>query len=203
MNKIKIAIVDDHKMFTDGLRSVFMESNIYEILFVANNAQEALIALSKNDLPDLIISDISMPEMNGFEFIKIVKETYSEIKVLVISMFDTFYSNDQIDGYLLKDASTETIFEAIQSIVINNKKYFSPEVKIVKIDTENQKNILTSREKEIIQLIAQEYTSDEIAEKLFLSKLTVETHRKNILIKLQVKNVAGLIKKAIIMGIVK
>ena len=203
MNKIKIAIVDDHKMFTDGLRSVFMESNIYEILFVANNAQEALIALSKNDLPDLIISDISMPEMNGFEFIKIVKETYSEIKVLVISMFDTFYSNDQIDGYLLKDASTETIFEAIQSIVINNKKYFSPEVKIVTINSEYQKNILTNREKEIIQLIAQEYTSDEISEKLFLSKLTVETHRKNILIKLQVKNVAGLIKKAIIMGIVK
>lgn len=198
---ITIGLVDDHQMFLDGMVSVFSTQSSFSILFVENNAKSALEKI-KHCKPDIIISDISMPDINGIEFIKLVKENYPDIKVLVLSMFDNLQTTENMDGYLLKETDKEELIKAINTIVLENGKYF----KTTKNETDTfefKHSILSPREKEIIQLIAQEYTTDEIAEKLFISKGTIETHRKNIFFKLQVKNIAGLIKKSIYLGIVK
>lgn len=198
---ITVGLVDDHQMFLDGIVSVLSTQNDFSVLFVENNAQAALDRL-KLKQPDIIISDISMPDMNGIEFIKKVKERYPEIKILVLSMFENLQTFANMDGYLLKETDKEELITAINTIVLNNGKYFKTTKN--EMDTfEFKHSILSPREKEIIQLIANEYTTDEIAEHLFISKGTIETHRKNIFFKLQVKNIAGLIKKAIYLGIVK
>lgn len=198
---ITIGLLDDHQMFLDGMVSVLSNQVGFSILFVENNARSALEKIKINQ-PDIIISDISMPDMNGVEFVKIVKENYKSSKILVLSMFENLQTFDNMDGYLLKETDQEELVRAIKIIVLENGKYFKTPKK--EMDTfEFKHSILSPREKEIIQLIAQEYTTDEIAEKLFISKGTIETHRKNIFFKLQVKNIAGLIKKSIYLGIVK
>lgn len=200
-NRIKIALVDDHQMFLDGMISVLSNQKEFEIVFVENNPQVALSKI-KTNVPDILISDISMPEMNGLEFIKIVKQDFPDIKILVLSMFESLQSFQDIDGYLLKETSKEELIKTIIDIVQNGKKRFGSG-QAIKDTFDFKKSILTDREKEIIQLIANEHTTDEIADKLFTSKSTIETHRKNIFYKLQVKNIAGLIKKAIYLGVVK
>ena len=201
MEKIKIVIVDDHQMFLDGMVSVLSSQENFEILFVENTAKKALEKIKKK-CPNIVITDISMPEMNGIEFIKLIKSDFPEIKILVLSMFENLQTFEDIDGYLLKETDKEELIATINGIVLDDKKYF--DVKQNEVNSfEFNKNILSQREKEIIQLIAKEFTTEEIAEKLFISKGTVETHRKNIFFKLQVKNIAGLIKKAIYLGVVK
>ncbi|WP_445454020.1 response regulator [Flavobacterium sp. 25HG05S-40] len=200
-NKIKIALVDDHQMFLDGMISVLSNEKEFEIVFVENNPQVALLKIRTN-IPDILISDISMPEMNGLEFIKIVKQDFPDVKILVLSMFESLQSVEDIDGYLLKETSKEELINTIIDIVQNDKKHFGSG-QIIKNTFDFKRSILTDREKEVIQLIANEYTTDQIAEKLSTSKSTIETHRKNIFYKLQVKNIAGLIKKAIYLGVVK
>lgn len=198
---IKIVVVDDHQMFLDGMISVLSNYEDFEILFVENSAKEALIKIKKN-IPDIVITDISMPEMNGIEFIKILKNDYPEIKILVLSMFKNILSFKNMDGFLLKDTNKETLIKIIKEIVLKDEKHFEGEM-----NNENaidfKKSILSKREKEIIQLIAQEYTTEEIAAKLIISKHTIDAHRKNIFFKLQVKNIAGLIKIAIQLGVIK
>lgn len=198
---IKIVIVDDHQMFLDGMISILSNHQDFEILFVENNAKIALAKIKDNQ-PDIVITDISMPEMNGIEFIKILNEEFPDIKILVLSMFANILSFKNIDGFLLKETDKETLIHVINKIVLEDKKHFEGET-----NNENsidfKKSILSKREKEIIQLIAKEYTTDEIANKLIVSKHTVEAHRKNIFFKLQVKNIAGLIKIAIHLGVIK
>lgn len=199
--KIDIVVVDDHKMFLDGMISVLSGQENFTILFVENSAREALVKLN-DQKPDIIITDISMPEMNGIEFIKIVRKNYPEIKILVLSMFDNLQSIENIDGYLLKETDTEELIAAINSIVLEDKKYFSGQKH--KMDEDAWKgSVLTQREKQIIQLIAEEHTTGTMASTLNLSKGTIETHRKNIFFKLQVRNIAGLMKKALYLGIIK
>lgn len=200
-NKIKIALVDDHQMFLDGMISVLSNQKEFEIVFVENNPQVALLKIRTN-IPDILISDISMPEMNGLEFIKMVKKDFPHVKILVLSMFDSLQSVQDIDGYLLKETNTEELINIITDIVQNDTKHFGSR-QIIENSFDFKKSILTDREKEVIQLIADECTTDQIAEKLNTSKSTIETHRKNIFYKLQVKNIAGLIKKAIYLGVVK
>ncbi len=197
---IKIAVVDDHKMFLDGIVSVLSNEANFEVLFSENRAIEALKKIKTNP-PDLIITDMSMPEMNGLEFIKELKINYPEIKILVLSMFQNLNSFKDIDGFLLKETDSQTLINVINDIVFHNKKHF--------VGSENnedvidfKKSILSSREKEIIQLIAQEFTTEEIAEKLIISKHTIEAHRKNIFLKLNVKNIAGLINVAVRLGVI-
>ena len=201
LNRIDIVIVDDHQMFLDGMISVLTAQENYNILFVENKPKNALIKL-KEITPDIIITDISMPEMNGLEFIKILNKEHPEIKILVLSMFDNLQNIDSIDGYLLKETPKNDLIKAINSIVLENKKYFL-NLNNIENTIDFKKSILTSREKEIITLISQEKTTDEIAIKLSISKATIESHKKNIFLKLQVKNTAGLIKKAIYLGVIK
>lgn len=198
---VKIVIVDDHQMFLDGMLSVLSNNEGFEVLFVENNAKKALTKIKDNQ-PDIVITDISMPEMNGIEFVKILRQDFPDIKILVLSMFVNILPFKNIDGFLLKDTDKERLIQVINDIVLSDKKHFAGES-----NNENsidfKKSILSQREKEIIRLIAKEYTTDEIAEKLIISKHTVEAHRKNIFFKLQVKNIAGLIKIAIHLGVVK
>ncbi len=194
-------IVDDHQMFLDGIVSVFSKDEHFEVLFTENRAKLVLEKI-KDNLPDIVITDISMPEMNGLEFIKQLRTNFPLIKILVISMFNDLKSNRDIDGYLSKETDSHELKNAVKKIVLDNEKYFINNFNNSE-DLIFKKTILSKREQEIVQLIANELTSEEIAEKLFLSKTTIETHRKNIFYKLNVKNIAGLIKKAIHLGIVK
>lgn len=202
MKRIKIVIVDDHQMFLDGLVSFLNKQDDFEVIFSSNDAKVALEQLAIYT-PDLIISDIAMPDMNGLEFIKLVKENHPFIKILVISMFSVIQNNTNIDGHLLKEVGLDELTDAIRKIVLKGEKVFNlGEIKEEYVSDFNG-SILSSREKEIIKLIALEKTTDEISLQLNLSKYTIETHRKNIFLKLNVKNIAGLIFKAVQLGIVK
>lgn len=201
MAKIELVIVDDHKMFLDGISNVLSKQEDMEILKVIDNATDALTFLKKNT-PDLLITDISMPEMNGLEFVKIVKQQHPNLKILVVSMFQQIQSFQGIDGYLLKETGFDELIKAIHQIIVDGKPYFYNDYKASNDELEFNKKIITRREKEIIQLIAKELTTDQIADTLCISKHTVETHKKNIFLKLQVNSAVGLIKKAIYFGYV-
>lgn len=198
---IKIVIVDDHQIFLDGMFSVLSNNQNFEVLFIENNAKNALEKIKENP-PDIVITDISMPGMNGIEFIEVLRKEVPELKILVVSMFENILPLKKIDGFLLKDTDKEELIRVINEIVLSNKKYFAGEK-----NNENwidfKKTILSQREKDIIRLIAKEFTTEEIAQKLIISKHTVEAHRKNIFFKLQVKNIAGLVKMAIHLGVLK
>nr|WP_315152971.1 response regulator transcription factor [uncultured Flavobacterium sp.] len=211
MEKIKIIIADDHTMFLQGIVSLLESEENIAILGKAENGNE-VFKIMENCIPDIILLDISMPEMDGIEVSKIVKQKYPLVKILIVST----HSNTQmiaklirigIDGYLLKNAEKKELLHAIQTIQ-NGAVYFCKEA-AEKNDDNNSKiksetsqiTELSSREKEILVLIAQEFTGNEIAEKTNISLNTVNTHRRNLLSKLNVKNTAGLVKYAIEYGL--
>ena len=199
MHKISLVLVDDHKLFLEGLSAILEKEKEFEILATFLDAGKALEGLKIYE-PELLITDISMPNMNGIEFIEKVKKQHPYLKILVISMFQQIISRKMIHGFILKDASSEEFIKAIKEIVIHENSYFKDKSKILIKQT--TKSSLTKREKEIVVLIAQEKTVNEIAQDLFLSRMTVETHKKNIFLKLQVKTNAGLIRKALMLGVI-
>jgi DNA-binding NarL/FixJ family response regulator len=164
---------------------------------------------------DIILMDINMPEMDGVEATKQVKAKYPSIKILMLTMFSNREYIEKLlragaDGYLLKNTGKEELQEAIDNI-INGESYFSKEVTERIMEGLQKKKIaekntyiveLTEREIEVLKLIVQEFTTAEIAEKLFISPHTVETHRKNLISKLNVRNIAGLVKYAMQNGLV-
>ena len=212
MKKIKILIADDHTMFLQGIISLLENESTIEIAGKATNGLEALEIIKKEAI-DVVILDISMPEMDGIELSKILKKDYPEIKILIVST----HSNVKIisrlirigvNGYLLKNAEKLELLKAINTIAAGNN-YFSEETEEKflsnSIKIEKQVSTLTelsSREKEILVLIALEYNTAEIAEKTFISSNTVNTHRRNLLSKLNAKNTAGLVKYAVENGLV-
>ena len=198
MEKIKIAIIDDHLIFLEGLRLILQ--NEFDIRYASNNPKDLLSKLESLDI-DLLITDVSMPEISGIELVKIVKTKFPKLKILVMSTYKNMFCKKEIDAYLMKDSDSEILIDTIKSVVLENKKIFSEELD----ETDGfdfSKSLVSKREREIIKLISEEYNSEEIAEKLFISKHTIEAHRKNIFMKLQVNNIAGLIKKAISLGII-
>lgn len=201
MHKIRLVIVDDHKMFLEGIKTVLSNDDSFEIVAVYNNPKNVLQFFKTGVTVDLLITDISMPDINGLELIKSVKAIMPDIKILVMSMFEQIQSFEGINGYLLKESGTEELKNAIKTIIVEEKEYFySDFIKKKEASLTFNKSILTKREKEIVVLIANQFSVDEIAEKLFLSRHTIETHKKNIFQKLQVNNAAGLIKKAVYLG---
>lgn len=206
---IKLFIADDHKVFRDGVSSILENMEDIKVIGQAGNSTEANEGIHKL-LPDVVLMDISMPETNGIELTKILKKALPETKILIFSMHhESSYIIKALEagasGYLLKDAGSTEMVNAIRA-VYNNGTYYSPEVSGVLIQhltngtnpNEKRKDTpLTKRETEILQLIAAEYSNPEIAEKLFISPRTVDTHRRNLLAKLDLKNTAGLVKYAI------
>ncbi|HLP33957.1 MAG TPA: response regulator transcription factor [Bacteroidia bacterium] len=209
---IKIAIADDHQMFIDGLQSLLKGNKNMSVSCVANNGEALLQALEKSSV-DVILMDVNMPVMDGIEATKQVKQKHPDTRVIMLTMFS---SKDYIEkllraganGYILKNTGKEELTTAIER-VMQGESYFSKEVTERIMEglqgkkAENNPHMveLTEREKDVLRLIAQELTSHEIADKLFISFHTVETHRKNLISKLQVKNIAGLVKYAVQNGL--
>ncbi len=208
-----IIIADDHKMFLDGVLSILSTEKGYNILLTANSGKNVIkyVAINPTEKIDLIITDISMPEVDGITLNNTVKQSNPNIKVLVVSMhtdtamIDTLIKND-VDGYLPKNAEKEELLKAIATI-LKGEKYFSNSIKeayMNSVFTKEKETLtaLTQREKEVLKLIALEHTTQEIADQLFLSKHTIESYRKNLISKLNVRNLAGLTKYAIKLGLV-
>lgn len=206
MEKINLLIVDDHFMFLQGLQSILKQNENINISGIASDGEEALKFLAKNKV-DLVITDISMPQISGVELVMEIQRLYPKTSTLVLSMHNdhatiTKLIQLNVNGYLLKNAEKQELLKAIETIA-QGENYFSDEVRKVYMDGSfnRQKTTLkpelSLREIDVIKLIVDEFTAKEIAEKLCISVHTVESHRKNILSKLNVKNVAGLVKFAI------
>ncbi len=206
---IKVFVADDHKLFRDGLISLLKKSNDIKIIGEASSGQETIDKILKLN-PDVALIDITMPELNGIEVIKRIKKYKPKINILVISMHaDPFFVINSFKagacGYMLKEDSFELLIDAIK-MVKSGKKFVSSSLesmpvfqKIYFSNNENEKvdNILSPREIEILQLIAEGYTNQKIADTLCISVRTVDTHRKKIMNKLGIHNTAGLVKYAI------
>lgn len=197
--KIKIGLVDDHRLFLDGLNALLNQANDLQVIFVAENGKLALTHLEKNEI-HLLITDVSMPEINGIEFIKIIKEKYPYIKILILSMFEGTIPHKQINGYVKKESSSEELIFAINQIMKGNNYFQGTDEKIFTL--EFNKSIVTNREKDVIKLISLGLSIDQIADKLHLSKGTIETHKKNIYVKLKVNTAPEVVKKAMQLGII-
>jgi DNA-binding NarL/FixJ family response regulator len=196
---VKIFLVDDHKIFVKGVAALLETEPGLQILSYTYDGTTALEEIKKQK-PDLLITDIQMPGLTGIELTRIVKDEFPEIKVIGLSMFDKpEVVNDLIaaggDGYLLKDLEKDELLKAIKQVMEGNM-YYSSSVANLLLQTKHNKDLLTKREKEIIALIANEKTNIEIADALFISEHTVESHRKNIFRKTRAKSIVGLVKYA-------
>lgn len=212
MKKIKILFADDHAIVRDGLRLLFKSEPLFAIVGEAANGVEALDLAAKFQ-PDVAVLDISMPKLNGIEATKIIKNKYPDVKVLILTIHENEEYIQQMilagaDGYVVKNAEKKEIFDAVRAVA-NNETYFSSSVSKVLLEglikrTRNKEEVetdnfdkLTKRELEILHLIAEGLTSKGISEKLFLSISTVNSHRMNIMKKLDIHDVASLVKYAI------
>ncbi|WP_108805556.1 response regulator transcription factor [Aquimarina sp. Aq107] len=212
-NTYKLVVADDHKMFLDGLLSIISHESDYEIVYTASNGLDLkkYLDINTTDQIDLAILDINMPKMDGVALNHYIKENHPTIKTLIVSMLSEpqkIYELTQaaVNGYIPKNAKKEELLKAIE-IILKGSNYFSNSIKeaytksIFEQKQHNEIN-LSKREKEILQLIAKEYTTQEIADQLFLSKYTIEGYRTSLISKLNVKNVVGLAKHAIKLGLV-
>jgi len=199
---IKLFLVDDHHIVLDGLRSMFDQDTRFTILGYASSAEEALKKL-ETQTPDILITDYRLPGVSGLELSILVKEKYPSAKRVILSMHDENLLVKQIlkegvDGYLLKSIQQTELKNALQQIS-KGVPYVSPEItRLILSDMvhERPEELLTEREREILNLIAKEHSNKQIAEKLFISERTVETHRKNIFRKTNTTSLVGLIKYA-------
>ncbi len=204
---IKIAITDDHLMVLEGLESMLTESGKVTMVGKYKNAEETRLGIKK-DQPDILLLDINLPDTNGIDLCKELLGRYRNLKVIALSNFDETSFVKRIlqngaSGYLLKNTSQEELIEAIEN-VISGEQYLQKDLQKkllnrsigVKPGTSFLPK-LTRREKEVLNSISEELTTQEIAEKLFISPKTVETHRMNLMNKLGARNSVGLIKIAI------
>lgn len=200
-----VFIVDDHYMVIEGIHSLLQHEKGIEWMGHATNAQSCLSFLKKQQ-PDIILMDVSLPDMKGTHLCKQVKELYPSVLVLGLSTFNQQpiirnMMDNGASGYVLKNATKEELMEAIH-LVLKGKTYLSSEAALSLKETHQQQPLITRRENEVLQLIAEGLTNAEIAEKLFISIPTVNTHRKSLLEKFEVKNTATLIGKATKMGFI-
>lgn len=204
MDKIKIAIVDDHQLFRDGIYSLLSLNEYFVVILSANNGRSFFEQLAKDNLPDVVLLDLTMPEMDGFEVLKKLRKEYKTIKTIALSMHDDGNyimkcARSGAYGYLLKNTDPDELEEAINQVYAGqkhfNKAISDRMINIMAIEGSTTKK-LSTRETEILNLIAEGHTTKEIASQLYISTRTVETHRVNMMKKLSVKNVAELIKKA-------
>jgi len=194
-------------MFLEGLQALFTNEEYIEVVGAASNAKMALDIIEEKQT-DIVITDLSMPLIDGASLLATLQQKHPHINTLVLSMHSEAHIikkliEQDVNGYLLKNAEKEELLIAVKTI-ISGENYFSKEVKDIYSESSfNRKSNyapvpeLSNREKEVLTLIGDEYTTKEIADKLFISQNTVESHRKNMFSKLNVKNVAGLIRVAI------
>jgi len=200
--KTNLFIVDDHQLVVDGLRSLLHNEKRYEIVGFSNRPKEVMEMFDQLNV-DILLTDINMPEMTGVELTRLVKRRFPHIKVLALSMFgESQVVKEMIDagisGYILKNTGKEELVEALDKLA-NGQRFFGEEVTqaLMKTFRSNDEEFhLTNREIEIIRLIEGEYSNKKIADLLFISERTVETHRKNIFRKTGTQSIVGLMKYA-------
>lgn len=211
MKKLNILLVDDHQIIIDGLRLLINSVEGMLVIGDANNGKEAIELLEVLDT-DVVLMDIDMPVMNGLDATKTIKTRHKNIKVLILSMHcDGGMVKELIgigaDGYIMKNASKEELIQAITKVA-SGQQYFSTDVTLSLLDKNASVSAskleidLTNRELEILKLIADGFSNKEIGEQLFISHRTVDTHRTNLMKKLNVNNIAGLVSFAIKNGLV-
>jgi DNA-binding NarL/FixJ family response regulator len=209
---INVAIADDQKLFRKGVISLVNSFESVQIIFEAENGKQLLDQLNNEALkPDIILLDLSMPEMNGLDALKAIKEIYPGIRVIILTIHEAEHHvlatiQAGANGYLAKNAEPEEVEKAIREVYKNDFYFTLPMLEIMrkgltkKPQTPNLRedsDNLTQREKEVLQLICKQYSSVEIAKKLFLSNRTVEGHRNNLLTKTGSRNTAGLVLYAL------
>lgn len=198
---MKILLVDDHAILSDGVKGL-LEKEEYGIVFQEDSAERALEFLKENDV-ELLITDFNMPGMDGLSLIHLAKRINQNIKIIVLSMHDEVHLVKEIlkagvNGYVLKKDTQHELLQAIREVKAG-KIFLSSDINkmlIVNLQNPDEGRLLTDREREILKLIAREYTNKQIAEALFISERTVETHRKNIFKKTGTNSLVGLIKFA-------
>lgn len=209
----KVILVEDHPILLESISLLISTIPNLELVGKAANGLKALQILEKEEV-DIVVSDVMMPVMNGIELAWKVKQIYPETRILMLTVSEDSQTIKNAlqagaDGFIFKSAEKEELEEAI-SCLINNKKYYSDKAILTLAEAQNEvfisgkealKGILTEREIQILKLIAQEYSGIQIAEKLFISPTTVESHRKNLFSKIGVNTSVGLVKYAMKHGI--
>lgn len=210
-NNVKIALVDDEILFRKGISFLLDREERLNVIFEASNGKELLDALYKDlIMPDIIIMDLKMPEINGVEATKIIHTAFPDIKIIALTSYHTksFIANMIAVGavaYLIKNATPQELLLTINEVAEKGFYYTDDVLKIIQEDGFNSKktkslfdaNFLTTRELEVLRLICAQKSTAEIAEILFISPRTVEGHRNNLLLKTESKNIAGLVVFAV------
>ena len=209
MTKIRLILADDHPLIREGFRSLLNKNERFEIVGIAENGKE-LVDLAGKELPDIILSDISMPVMNGMDAIEQIRNLYPSIKSVVLTMHEEreYIINALrigVQGYIIKNVERFDLEKAIITI-FEGGKYFSPIVTNILAESVVRQeppaiSELTPREKEVLELVAKGNSTKQIADKLGIGTRTVESHRVNMLKKMKVNNTAELVRKAIEMKI--
>lgn len=209
-------VLDDHHLFIEGLKSLLNDEPGITFVGGVSNLPEVLDFLEKIHV-DVILADVNIPGTSGIEITKRVRQLYPEVQILALSMHEDHQTIKQMieagaAGYLLKRSNMTEVVEAIR-VVFERGTYFGRDVQSILLDSmkggayspgyfNEEKVHLTTREREILELIAKEFTNEQIADKLFISERTVETHRRNIFTKTKTRSIVGLIKFAIRHGLV-
>lgn len=208
ITKIRVLLVDDHPLVLDGIRSRLEEVDTIDVIGEACNGEEALLIAAREN-PDVVVMDINMPVLNGIDAAIRFRDELPNIKLLMLSMHDSReYITNVIKigakGYILKDVASTEMIAAIQAVYAG-KTYYSSGVTDILLNENNRKKEipLTDREKTILRLLAEGNSNKHVARELDISVRTVETHRRNVKRKLEIKTSAGLVKYAIEHGIVE
>jgi len=202
--KIKILITDDHNLIIEGIKYSLQNEKNIDVIATANSAKETMQRLADNEI-DIILLDINLPDESGLKLCLKIKQKYKHIQIIGLSnnsqlSFIKEMIQNGASGYLLKNVSNSELISAIEK-VYSGKKYFSDDIQDLLIQKSDYTPIsVTQREREILVLISEGITSNQIADKLFISPLTADTHRKNLLLKFEASNTAQLIKKASVLG---
>lgn len=207
---ISVLLVDDHQLVLEGVRVLLQDAADLHVVATANSGAEALRLLQQHPGVQVAVVDLNMPQMSGVQLTQAIRLAHPQVKILALSMFHDHASVQEVlaaggSGYLLKNTTGDELGTAIRRVAAG-RTFFNAEVSATLLDhleipaTRPQADRpvpLTTREKEILQLIAGEYSNADIAEKLFISERTVETHRKNIFTKTKSKSIVGLIQYAL------
>lgn len=200
MEKIKLLIVDDHRVLVEGLNKLFENSDTVEVIGVAFSGKECRSAMQKR-LPDVILLDINLPDVSGIDLCKEIKTDNPDIKIVALSSFNEYtivrrMIENGASGYVVKNAMPEEIMMSVE-MVANNEIFLCEEIDLLMRKRSNNPIWLTPREKELLKFIVEGLTNHEIAEKMYLGVETINSYRKNLLIKLGAKNTAVLVRMAL------
>ena len=197
---ITIAIAEDHQALIDGILSYVKYEDDIQVIGQANNGEE-LLHLVRLKQPKVVLCDIRMPKLDGIEATKTILKEFPHTKVVAFTMFDQEGAVTQMltagaKGYIIKNSSLEVVLEAIREVA-SGKTYYDKKIHQPKSEKNSSQSILSKREREILQLIAKGHTSHQIADELFIGKSTVDTHRKNMIRKLELSGAGELLRYAV------